>query len=235
MVNVKQIKQALHDYFWDANTERPLDEDNYRIDDTGRVHVVFADVQGLRKSATGKLPVQFGQIGGDFIIEDMELRTLEGAPTRVQGRFNCSHNKLTTLQHAPVKCIQLDCSNNKLMNLAHAPQVVSSVSCDNNLLQDLHNCPEASDVFAAYNPFTTLRNIPAGIELLTITYAPDLPLLGVLSVHHVEIFDPDTGEYLDSLSKILNAHMGKGEINKATMLKCAGELIKAGYKGNAKW
>jgi hypothetical protein len=235
MVNVAKIKQALQDYFWDSNTERPLDENHYRIDDQGRVHVDFADVMVYRKSATGKLPVRFGVVGGDFLVEDMGLDSLEGAPIKVMGRFNCSKNLLTSLQHAPASCVDLDCSHNQLTDFTHAPKVANTITCNNNQLKDLHDCPASSDVFAAYNPFENFRNTPTNIELVTITWHADLPLLGLLTVHHVEIFDADTGEYREDLSKILNAHVSKGASNKAAMLKCAGELIKAGYKDNARW
>lgn len=234
MVNQDQIHQDLHWYFEDANTEMPLQEDQYQIDDQGVVHV-HADVLRIRRSVDGALPVQFGRVNGDFLVHDMSLTSLVGAPHIVLGAFNCSQNLLTSLMHAPRTCENMDCSHNKLTNLSHAPIVSNSLDCSYNLLTDLTTCPGAQDVFAAYNPFEHFRNTPGDIERVTITYKPNLPLLGLLSVHHVEIFDPDNGEYMEPLSKILNAHIGKGVTNKVAMLKCAGELIKAGYKGNARW
>lgn len=235
MVNTDKIHQDLHRYFWDANTEQPLTELNYQIDSQGSVHVRDADIQGYRVHASRKLPVQFGVVDGDFVIENLELTTLMGAPTKVGGRFSCSKNALMSLMYAPTSCVDLDCSHNQLVTLKHAPRVINSISCDNNQLRDLTACPPAQEVFAAYNPFEHFRNTPGDIERVTLTYKPNLPLLGLLSVHHVEIFDPDNGEYMEPLSKILNAHVGKGVTNKVAMLKCAGELIKAGYKGNARW
>lgn len=235
MVNKHEIERQLHAHFWNANTSEPLDAyDDYEIDDQGLVHV-HIDIIGHMPSVTGKLPVQFSEVDGDFLIHKMNLTSLVGAPIKVVGAFDCSENLLTSLLHAPTKCEDLNCSRNKLTNLTHAPMVANSIDCSYNLLTDLTTCPGAQDVFAAYNPFEHFRNTPTDIERVTITYAPNLPLLGLLSVHHVEVFDPDTGEYKEDLSKILNAHVGKGVLNKAAMLKCAGELIKAGYKGNARW
>jgi hypothetical protein len=234
MVNTDKIHQDLHRYFEDANTEMPLNEDQYQIDDQGVVHVQ-ADVLRIRGSVNGALPVQFGRVDGDFLVHDMSLTSLVGAPHIVLGAFNCSQNFLTSLMHAPRTCEYMDCSHNKLTNLSHAPIVSNSLDCSYNLITDLATCPPAQDVFASYNPFENFRNTSTNIERVTITYKPNLPLLGLLSVHHVEIFDPDTGEYKEDLSKILNAHAGKGVSNKAHMLKCATELIKAGYKENARW
>ncbi len=235
MVNTDKIQLDLLWYFQDANTELPLHESQYEIDPDGVVHVIRTDIQRNRVSLTGLLPVQFGEVEGDFLISNMNLTSLKGCPRHVDGNFDCSENSLTSLQHAPSTCEDLDCSRNKLTTLHHAPVVANSISCSHNLLTDLSTAPGAQDMFAAYNPFKTFRNMNKDIDRITITYDTNLPLLGLLSVRHVEIFDPDTGEYMDKLSKILNAHAGKGVDNKAQMLMCAAELVKAGYKGNAKW
>jgi len=235
MVNKHLIERDLHWYFQDANTELPLYEDQYEIDDQGLVHVIGTDIQRNRVSLTGLLPVQFGEVDGDFLVDEMNLKSLKGAPIRVWGRFSCNRNQLTHLAHAPAACEDFSCSHNKLVNLTHAPQVANTITCDHNMLTDLAECPPAKEVFAAYNPFVHFKHTPDHIEQLTITYEVNLPLLGLLSVHHVEIFDPDTGEYMEPLSQILNNHTGKGAHNKAQMLKCAAELIKAGYKDNARW
>jgi hypothetical protein len=235
MVNKDLIARELYEHFWNANTNMPLDRyDDYEIDDQGLVHV-HVDIQSVAPSISGRLPVQFSEVDGDFLIINMNLTSLVGAPTHVEGIFDCSHNLLMSLEHAPKTCGYFNCQGNKLTHLAHAPQGANSIDCSKNLLTDLSTCPGSQDVFAAYNPFETFKDTPTDVERVTITYAPNLPLLGLLTMHHVEIFDPDNGEYKEDLSKILNAHVGKGVSNKASMLKCAGELIKSGYKGNARW
>lgn len=235
MVNKDLIRRELLAHFRNAVTQDILDDyDDYEIDDQGIVNV-HTDIQAIIPSVTGKLPVKFGEVQGDFLISKMQLTSLKGCPTWVYANFDCSENSLTSLMHAPTKCEDFICSRNKLTNLSHAPTVAKLFDCSYNLLTDLTTCPGAQEVFAAYNPFEHFRNTPGNIERVTITYKPNLPLLGLLSVHHVEIFDPDNGEYMEPLSKILNAHVGKGVINKAAMLKCAGELIRTGYKGNARW
>jgi hypothetical protein len=235
MVNKTQIEQDLHWYFEGALTDQPLDDFQYKIDEQGLVHV-FADVRRARVSLDGKLPVKFGHVQGDFLIPEMNLISLQGAPQTVKGKFDCSNNLLTTLEHdAPYACADLYCSHNKLTDLKYAPKSVNTITCDNNLLTNLSTCPAAIDVFAAYNPFKNFRNTPDHIQELTITYEPDLPLLGLLCVPHVEIFDPIIGEYKENLTSIINKFSHKSDGMKARMLQCAAELIRAGYKGNARW
>lgn len=49
-----------------------------------------------------ELPLQFGQVGGDFDISALEnLTSLKGAPVRVGGVFNCSFTKITSLEYVP--------------------------------------------------------------------------------------------------------------------------------------
>jgi hypothetical protein len=235
MVNKEEIAQELHAHFQNANTNQPLDDyDDYEIDQNGLVHV-HTDIQSVAPSISGQLPVQFSVVDGDFLIRKMKLTSLVGAPTHVEGIFDCSHNLLTSLEHAPKTCADLLCQENQLTSLSHAPMAANSIDCSQNLLTDLSTCPRTRDVFAAYNPFENFRNTPTHIEKVTITYAPNLPLLGLLVAHHVDVFEPNTGEYMKPLTTILNDHVGKGVSNKAHMLKCAIELIKAGYKGNARW
>jgi hypothetical protein len=235
MVNKTQIEKDLRWYFEDALTELPLDDSKYKIDDQGLVHV-FADVRRAWVSLDGKLPVKFGHVQGDFLIPKMNLTSLLGAPHTIKGKFDCSNNLLTAFEHdAPYACADLYCSHNKLTDLKHAPKSVNTITCDNNLLTNLTTCPAAIDVFAAYNPFKNFRNTPDHIQVLTITYEPDLPLLGLLSVPHVEIFDPITGEYDETLTNIINKYTHNGSTIKSHMLQCAAELIRAGYKGNARW
>ncbi len=45
----------------------------------------------------GRLPVQFGTVGGDFYCTVNRLTTLEGAPGAVGGNFICRNNLLTSL------------------------------------------------------------------------------------------------------------------------------------------
>jgi hypothetical protein len=45
-----------------------------------------------------KLPVKFGKVSGSFDCSVNKLTTLEGCPNYIDGMFNCNMNKLTTLK-----------------------------------------------------------------------------------------------------------------------------------------
>lgn len=65
---------------------------NYTIDPNTYVVDVVGEVQ-LGSFHNTKLPVKFGTIDGDFIINGCGLTTLENCPNIVKGRFACHHNK----------------------------------------------------------------------------------------------------------------------------------------------
>jgi hypothetical protein len=81
-----------------------------------------------------KLPVKFKEVSGYFDCSHNKLTTLEGAPEHVGVRFECSHNKLTTLEGAPeIVGESFYCNNNKLTTLEGAPRSVGrELWCDHN-------------------------------------------------------------------------------------------------------
>jgi len=183
-------------------------DSDIRIDpETGVV-----DVQGvvfLRKS-TPQLPVQFGRTHF-FFCEGNGLTTLKGAPIHVDYNFWCQDNNLTSLSHAP-QFVGGDfrCNNNLLEDLQGAPDHVASINCLRNPLKSLMGMP---------------NNIKHGVFL---DYHAQLPLLRCLQARSVDLRQsPDP-----KITQILNKYVGKG---KPGALKAAAELLKAGYKENARW
>lgn len=235
MVDKDKIELELHWYFHDMSTQQPLWSDQYEIDHQGLIHVFNTNIYSVRASETGRLPVRFGEIVGDFRVNNMGLTTLEGAPTVVSGWFSCVQNKLTSLLHCPKSCMRLMCSHNKLTSLTHASEVDDAILCDNNQLTDLSSVPPVEYLDVEYNPIQNFQNTPSHIERLDITWHEHLPLLGLLSAQRVDIFDPESGEIMERLTQIINAYTTQEGSMKSKMIKCAAELIRAGYKENARW
>jgi hypothetical protein len=180
------------------------------VDDQGLVHVtgnVFIKVKKLPK-----LPVKFGKITGHFFCDDCGLETLEGAPNWVGGDVWCQYNNLHSLEHAPVHVgNDFLVYYNKLTSLIHAPAYVAGK-------------------FSCYrNPLTSLQGVPEhGVSMLQFSYEYQMPLLRCLTAQAV-----DMGfEAPDQVTKIIQQHVGKG---KPGALQAAGELIRAGFKDNARW
>ena len=101
------------------------------VDVAGNVNLSY---KGLKK-----LPLKFGTVSGYFDCSVNKLTTLEGAPLRVGDGFFCSDNKLTTLEGAPQSVDgNFFCHNNQLTTLEGAPQSVGgNFWCDTNPLPDL--------------------------------------------------------------------------------------------------
>ncbi len=128
----------------------------------------------------------------------------------VTGSFTCSRMGLTTLTGAPRRVKnKFVCDSNQLTDLKGAPKEVKSVSMLNNPLTSLEGLPE---------------HIPGYVMF---SYDENLPLLGTLGAQDIWP-NPDQVE----LEAILKQFAGTG---KAGAIKCAVALVKAGYKGNARW
>ena len=69
--------------------------------------------------------VRFGKVIGDFNCSDNRLTSLEGAPRKVGGLFTCSDNLLTSLEGAPQSVGgNFWCNSSLLTSLEGAPQKV---------------------------------------------------------------------------------------------------------------
>jgi hypothetical protein len=114
-----------------------LEITNYKINDDFTVDVggdrgVFIDGRYMDSPAyrlklipSNKLPLKFNKVRGTFNCSYNKLTTLEGAPKQVGGNFFCENNKLTTLEGAP-EYVGRDfrCVSNKLTTLEHGPDYV---------------------------------------------------------------------------------------------------------------
>ena len=104
----------------------------------------LVDIDGAFNCSDQNLPdflgIEFGKIKNDFNCSHNKLVSLEGAPQEVGGYFNCSNNQLISLDGAP-KNIKYSfyCYNNKLVSLEGAPQKVGwDLTCD---AITLRGCP----------------------------------------------------------------------------------------------
>jgi len=86
------------------------------------------DVDGdvdIRDMDLTELPLRFGKVGGYFDCSYNRLISLEHAPRTVRGDFSCYNNRLTSLEHAPRTVGRVfNCSYNRLTSLEGAPRTV---------------------------------------------------------------------------------------------------------------
>jgi len=87
--------------------------------------------------------VRFGVVSGNFDCSNNKLTSLDGAPIEVGGHFNCSGNLLTSLEGGPQKVKrEYDCSKNKLVTLKGAPIIhENEFICSDNELKNLVGAP----------------------------------------------------------------------------------------------
>ena len=95
------------------------------------------------KYAHNRLPIQFGEVDGDFMVTG-GLKTLVGCPRSVGGHFNCANNKLANLIGGPREVGgEYECSNSGLSTLEGAPREVGGdFSCRFNYIADLKYAPK---------------------------------------------------------------------------------------------
>jgi len=103
----------------------------------------------------------------DIDVSRMNLTSLEGAPKIVNGYFDCSDNKLTSLKFAPEKVGSFRCTDNELTTLEGAPQSVDGdFKCVNNNLQSLKGAPKIVNGWfdCSINELTTLEGAPKEVN-----------------------------------------------------------------------
>jgi hypothetical protein len=116
-------------------------------------------------------------------------------------------------------------------NLPHT--VGGNLMLQGNELKDLSHAPDWVGRFMDIrgNPFHSLVGFPTHVEeYVVITYDPDLPLLRLLSAKQGITFADSATPV--KVKQIMINHKGTG---KPGALKAAAELIRAGFKENARW
>lgn len=124
-----------------------------------------------------------------------------------------------------------DCSSNHLRSLTGCPQMVSDAfDCSNNNLDNLLGGPRRVEGYydCSSNPLVSLEGAPdhVGGKFL-VDYAPHLPLLKLCLYPELKIYDCPV-----PVKTIFEKYAGTG---RPGALKAAAELIREGYRDNARW
>ena len=118
-------------------------------------------------------------INGEFDCSYNEIvGNLEGIPSGITDKFNCSHNSLDSLEGGPsqksynhygsyvVDIDEYNCSYNKLIDLDGAPKIVGDFDCSYNNLHDLTGGPIIvdGDFNCSNNPLRSFDGAPEQIR-----------------------------------------------------------------------
>jgi hypothetical protein len=143
-------------------------------------------------------------------------------PKFFSGTISFNYNKIESLENIPTGVKKLFLAKNNLTTLDGLPNTLILLNCANN-------------------PLTTLASLEKCKNLvsLRLSYSRNLPLLRILSVVKDEVIfyntEGNSGPDSEEVDKIINEHIEKYSNMKERIYKCQYEMIKLGYKDNAKW
>lgn len=153
-----------------ANSEAEQALQSWQIDYTKRSDgtiFVAGDINLWNKNLSQLPDLSQVVVQGNFICDNNNLTSLQGAPRAVGGNFSCDHNQLKNLQGAP-KTVggYFSCSHNQLADLYGGPQTVGGgFWCKHNNLMSLHGAPSSvgGDFECYANRLTSLYGAPASV------------------------------------------------------------------------
>ena len=196
--------QALVDEYFEIEVTMNINP-NGVVDVTG-------DVENINLFIDGRIPVKFGNVTGSFVVSSGNIKTLENCPHAVGGDFSCSLNFIESLEHAPRTVGgSLDASLND-------------------------------------STFKSLKGLPDSIchskkvsgPAVVISWKADM---GLLSLITKDIAYGNSGKGLKmigappDLVTIMNKYITKSTTpggRRAAAVACSIEMIRAGFKGNAR-
>lgn len=187
-------------------------------------HAVNVKAYAITLKVKKRIPIRMGLVQGRFLCDKCELESLENAPHTVTDNFSCSANLLESLQGGPSAVGEFSMGG-------------GTYSCSGNFLKNFEGAPtQFTGYFVGVGQMgtglETVNGLPPDARQVDITYQKHLPMLKLINQKQVNIRAPLTGELMTDITDILNDHAGKG---KPGAIMCAGALIKAGYRDNARW
>jgi len=131
---------------------------NYTINKDGSI-----DVNGyvnLCNEKLQKLPLKFNKVNRPFDCSFNKLTSLEGSPVEVNSSFSCSDNKLTSFEYAP-KIIKgfFDCKNNNIKTFEYFPRHIGGIfNCNDNPISQVWWLFQDTNKIELLNDFDIFRD-----------------------------------------------------------------------------
>ena len=149
-------------------------------------------------------------VDGDVVLKRGNTKKLPVKFGTVSGYFYCYGKNLVSLSGSPRHVGgDFDCYDNQLTSLEGAP----------NHVGDVFRC--------VYNPLTSLEGAPDHVHMFSCSYSKLLPVLRLIAYPYVTLLGSPS-----EVEDIIIKYAGQG---KPGALRAAAELIRAGYKENARW
>ena len=131
---------------------------NYTINQDGSIDV--NEYVDLSNKGLTKLPLKFNKINGIFNCSWNKLTTLEGSPVEVNSSFFCNNNKLTSFEFAP-KIIRgyFNCDFNNIKTFEYFPSYVKGYFyCFNNSIYEVWKLFGDTSKIELLNDFDIFRD-----------------------------------------------------------------------------
>lgn len=213
---------------------------DWQVDADGQVNVQ-GDV--IYKTSISQIRVQFGTVSGNFdrslyTPQHPRLTTMIGFPRKVGGSVSVARSRIKDLSHAPNQVggsfYAYHCAN--LKSLHGAPRWVGgSFLAYNCQLTSLKGAPlVVKDQFSVENnPLENYDHVPEGCTKVILPYNANAPILKLLVYPEVQFqWGGVTPGRHDVVNEIMKKYAGQG---RSGAIKAAAELVRAGYKENARW
>lgn len=115
--------------------------DDLTVDVNGEVNLNATKSKG---NGLTEIPIQFGEIKGNFYIANNRLTSLVGSPRKIHGILNIVGNELTDLKDGPQYVGgRFYCAFNRLTSLEGCPEYVGgSFRCEENMITTLKYVPK---------------------------------------------------------------------------------------------
>ena len=167
---------------------------NYTINDDLSIDV-DVDVS-LISNGLEYLPLKFNYVDGNFNCSNNKLKTLEGSPQILDGSFLCFENELKSLEGSPsVVNGNFICYENELESLEGCPQILDGdFSCSDNKLKDLEHFPEVNGIIS-------MRGNP--VDLLVHTFIKNADIFMIEDFTDYEIVRNRDTVMLDRLETFI--------------------------------
>ena len=156
-----QRRELIEKWLKEYDIQNYTIKDDFTIDVDGSVYLNNRNLEEFPEY------IQFGVVKGFFDCSFNKLTSLEGAPEKVGEAFSCNHNRLTSLKGAPKIVKSFYCSDNNLTSLEGAPEKVERYFyCDRNSLITLEGSPKevGVDFVCNFNDLTSLKGAPETVK-----------------------------------------------------------------------
>jgi hypothetical protein len=153
--------------------------EDYTINSDGSIDVSDPSVFLFQKSLSN-LPLKFNKVTGFFVCHHNRLTSLENAPIEVGGSFTCCNNELTSLKGCP----QIVGKNtNPIIDRG-------SFDCANNKLTSLEYCPtEVGGEFRCAN-----NDLPQEFYVIYNALTSDEVKVLLKYQHYYDVWTPNFNE-----------------------------------------